>query len=254
MKNKIIIPIILLIGCLIVIGCTAKNKKVTEEIVDIFNINDFKTGIMDNYESKSELNLESQYGIGFMYAESFSTDESGTLNKGVIQVSGRAFDPADFGDESVPNGRIYSSTINKSGSMNLKLSNGSVVDNFYQRYYDPLNIDKGLFEYKNIDEDKASIKYESTFMNKGTENGKAIFIHEYKFYYFEGSKIDNKISNGELKTIKIKSYVDISAEMESFIKTEFGKKFIVADTFNQTLGNNFLKGIFFLEEFIVDYN
>jgi len=254
LKNKVIPILLILIGLVIVVGCTDKNNIATEEIIDQFNINDFKTGILDNYENESDLSLESRYGIGYMYAEFFSTEESGTLKNGVLQVAGRAFDPADFGDDTLPNGRIYSNTITKSGSMNLELSNGSVVEDFYLRYFDPLNIPESLYEYNSIDENKASIKFVSTFMNKGNENGKPIFIHEYKYYYFEGNKINNRISHGELKTIKIKSYVDISTEMDSFIKSEFGRRFMVADTFNQTLGNDFLKGIFLVEEFIVDFN
>ncbi len=254
MKKKIIISLFIITSFFLLSGCSGEKIKVENKNDTEFSVNDFKTGILENYESKSELKLESRYAIGYMYAESFSVDEYGTFTYGVLKVSGRAFDPADFGDETIQNGRIYSNTITKSSDMNLELTNGSSVSGFYTKYFEPLKTDSGAYEFSNIDENNGQIIFENTDVKKDSENGITIFIHEYTYYSFAGNKKDYKISNGEIRQIKIKSYIDISNKMDDFINAEFGNRFVYADIINQTLGDDFLKGVFLVEEFMVDYN
>lgn len=253
MKKKLLISFVIISSLLFLSGCDGEKDKVETNEEIQFSINDFKEGILENYDSKSDLKIESRYAIGYMYAESFSCDETGTLTNGELKVSGRAFDPADFGDESVLNGRLYDNTINKNSNMNLELSNGSKVDNFYAKYFNPLNIDLNEYEFDDIDENNGQITYAQTDVQNSIENGQTIFIYDYIYYYFVGDKRDYSISRGEINEITIKSYNDISDKMDEFMNAEFGSRFILADTINQTLGEDFLKGIYLVDEFMADF-
>ena len=253
MKKSILVFMIFLFG-IFLLGCNGdKSEAEADDEVIEFNEADFIMGVLESYASDSELEVEGRYAIGYMYSEAFSTDETGTLNNGSLQVNGRAFDPSDMGDETVLNGRTYTKSTTNGGNPDLELSNGSIIRGFYRNYFEPLYKDRSQYEYEEIDENKGRIIFEETTKKGNEENSKNIFVHEYIYIAFEGSKEDYVIEKGMIRKVIIKSYIDITNEMDDFIAAEFGSRYVLADEINQTLGDDFLKGIYSIEEFKADF-
>ena len=251
-KSMLLVFIIFLFGTFL-LGCSGEKVKVDDDDVIEFSEADYIKGMLENYASDSILEVEGRYAIGYMYSEAFSTDETGTLNNGNLQVNGRAFDPADMGDETVLNGRTYTKSTTNGGNPDLELSNGSIIRGFYRNYFEPLYKDRSLYEYEDIDEDNGRIIFEDTTKKVEEENGKDIFVHEYIYIALEGSKEDYVIDKGMIKKVIIKSFIDITDDMDDFISAEFGSRYVLADEINQTLGDDFLKGIYSIEEFKADF-
>lgn len=253
---KKIIFIISLFSLLIVstflLGCDGKKDAESEEPA-VFKEDDFKRNMLDSYITETSLEVEGRYLIGYMYSEAFSTDESGTLINGNLQLTGRALDPSDIGDDMYANGRTYSKNTTSTGNLDLVLPNGNSIGNFYQRYFIPLDYDWNLYSYEEVDSESGRIIIDDNVIRNEVINGRNAFIHEYTYIVLEGNKTDGIILNGSINRVIIKSYIDISSYMYEILRNDFGYKFMFADHINQTLGDNFTEGILSIEEFLVEF-
>lgn len=252
MKKSILLILITLLSVSFLVGCSGEQVDVDQEEV-IFNEDEFKRELLEIFESNAALNVEGRFTVGYMYAEAFSTDEYGTFTKGNLQLSGRAFDPSDMGDETILNGRTYTKSTTSSGNLDLVLSNGSRMSNFYSRYFIPLEYDWNLYSYEDVEDEKGKIILDETKVRNEIENGNKVFVHEYTYIELMGNKNDSNIISGVINKLIVKSFFDISANMDEFIETEFGNKYQLADQINQTLGDDFLNGIYAIEEFKAEY-
>ena len=249
MKKKLVFLTLIFVSLCFFTGCLGKNYTKNKGKEVVFSEETFKGELLKSYDSKSTLKVEGRYAIGYMYSESFSTDESGTLTNGLLQLGGRAFDPSDMGDETVLNGRTYQIIKKKSDNMDLDLDNGSVIKDLYMEYFRPLDYPAEKYVFRNIGTNKGRITLEENTVKEETNNGRKVYVFEYIHYSFDGDKKSNIVTNGTITKLKIKSYIDIKDEMNKFIEAEFGGRYALADEINQRLGNDFLKGIYCIEEF-----
>ncbi len=252
--KKIIIIFILVLSSIFLMGCGDKKDEVKEEDPKVFEENDFKMKMLEGFNSEATLDFEGRYIIGYMYSEGFTTDENGTFNNGNLQLTGRALDPSDIGDESVVDGRAYSKNTTSSGDLNLVLPNGNSIAGFYQKYFIPLEYDWNLYIYENIDDEIGKIMIDESIVKNEVINGRNGFVYQYTFIEFEGDKIVGIPIKGSINRIVIKSYIDISSYMNELLSFDFGNKFMFADQVNQTLGDDFTEGILSIEEFLVQFN
>lgn len=253
MKKTLLILTFFILSAILVVGCGEKKKNPPAEEVPKFSEEDFTKGLLGSFQNKGTLSVEGRYGVGYMYAESFSTDETGTMTNGSLQISGRAFDPSDMGDETVINGRTYNVNTNYQGNHDLILSNGSTLKKFYDRYYMPLQHDWSEYTYEDIDEENGRIILEETAKTSEEDNGKEVFVHEYLLITIKGNKTTLEISEVVIRKLTIKSHIDITDDMAALIEKEFGTRYQLADQINQELGDDYLKGIYSVEEFMADF-
>jgi hypothetical protein len=252
-KNKLIFLLVCIsLSPLILIGCGEKKEEVKEEPV-VFQENDFKDNMLESYNTEASLEFEGRYIVGFMYSEGFSTDENGTLINGNLQLTGRALDPSDIGDETVVGGRTYTKNTTSTGNLDLVLPSGSSISGFYQKYFIPLEYDGNLYTYEEVDTENGRILIEDSLVTNKVINGRNGFVHQYTYIEFDGNKSDGIILNGSIYRVIIQSYIDISSYMREFMDFDFGNKFMFADQINQTLGDNFTEGILSIEEFKVEF-
>ncbi len=248
MKKIIFLFLLLIIFFAFLMGCGGKKVEVEEEPV-VFVENDFKKNMQESYNSETSLEFEGRYLIGFMYSEAFSTDEVGTLINGNLQLTGRALDPSDIGDDMYANGRTYSKNTTSTGNLDLVLPNGNSIGGFYQKYFMPLDYNWNIYSYEEVSSEVGRIVIDETLVRNEVFNGRNSFIHEYTFIELEGNKTDGIILNGSINRVTIRSYIDISSYMNEMLSYDFGNKFMFADQINQTLGDNFTEGILSIEEF-----
>lgn len=252
------ITLIFLIVCLslfsiIFMGCSGEKDEVKEEEPVVFEENDFKTNMLDSFNTEASLEFEGRYLIGYMYSEGFSTDENGTLINGTLQLTGRALDPSDIGDDMFSEGRNYTKNTTSSGNLDLVLPNGNSISGFYQKYFIPLEYDWNLYSYEDVDADNGKIMIDETIVTNEVINGRNGFVHRYTYIEFEGNKGDGIILSGSINRVIIRSYINISSYMNELLDNDFGNKFMFADQINQTLGDNFTEGILSIEEFKVEF-
>lgn len=252
MKKTIFLLLLLILTSTFLLGCGGKKEEVEEEPA-IFEENDFKMNLLESYNGETSLEFEGRYLIGYMYSEGFSTDEVGTLINGNLQLTGRALDPSDIGDDMYANGRTYSKNTTATGNLDLVLSSGNSIEGFYQKYFMPLDYNWNLYTYEEVSAEIGRIFIDETVVRNEVINGRNAFIHEYTYIEFEGNKIDGIILNGSINRVTIRSYINISLYMNEMLSYDFGNKFMFADQINQTLGDNFTEGILSIEEFKVEF-
>lgn len=250
MKKTIFLFLLLLLASILLMGCGAKKEEVEEEPVT-FEENDFKMNMQESYNTEASLEFEGRYLIGYMYSEGFSTDEVGTLINGNLQLTGRALDPSDIGDEMFVDGRTYSKSTTATGNLDLVLSSGNSIEGFYQKYFIPLDYIWNLYSYEEVSPEVGRIVIDETVVRNEMINGRNAFIHEYTYISFDGNKTDGIILNGSINRVTIRSYINISSYMNEMLSYDFGNKFMFADQVNQTLGDDFTEGILSIEEFKV---
>lgn len=248
----IFLLVFLSVSSIIFIGCGGKKEEVDEEPV-VFAENDFKKDMLESFNTGVSLDVEGRYLIGFMYSEGFSTDENGTLINGNLQLSGKALDPSDMGDEIFGEGRTYTKNTTSSGNLDLVLPNGNSISGFYQKYFMPLDYDLNLYSYEEVDAENGRIIIDESLVTNEVINGRNGFVHQYTYIEFEGNKSDGIILSGTINRIIIRSYINISSYMNEMLDNDFGNKFMFADQINQTLGDNFTEGILSIEEFKAEF-
>lgn len=250
MKKIIFLFLILILSATFLMGCGGKKDEVEEEPF-VFEENDFKKNMQESYNTEISLEFEGRYLIGYMYSEGFSTDEVGTLNSGTIQLTGRALDPSDIGDDMYADGRTYSKSTTSTGNLDLVLPNGNSIAGFYQKYFIPLDYNWNQYSYEEVSSEVGRIVIDDTVTRNEVYNGRNSFINEYTYIEFEGNKTDGIITGGSINRVTIRSYIDISSYMNEILSYDFGNKFMFADQINQTLGDDFTEGILSIEEFKV---
>lgn len=250
MKKILFLCLVLSMSFAFLMGCGGKKEDVEEEPV-VFVENDFKKNMQESYNTETSLEFEGRYLIGYMYSEAFSTDEVGTLNSGNLQLTGRALDPSDIGDDMYADGRTYSKSTTSTGNLDLVLPNGNSIAGFYQKYFMPLDYNWNLYSYEEVSSDVGRIVIDETVIRNEVYNGRNSFIHEYTLIELEGNKTDGVILGGSIDRVTIRSYIDISSYMDEILSYDFGNKFMFIDQINQTLGYNFTEGILSIEEFKV---
>ncbi|KAF0091661.1 MAG: hypothetical protein FD141_1450 [Fusobacteria bacterium] len=249
----IFILVLLCLGSIIFIGCQGKKEEVKEEESVVFEENDFKKNMLDSYNTESTLEFEGRYIVGFMYSEGFSTDENGTFINGNLQLTGKAMDPSDIGDETVVGGRKYTKNTTSTGNLDLVLPSGNSISGFYQKYFIPLEYDSMSYAYEEVDAENGRLMIEESTVTNEVINGRNGFVHQYTFIEFDGNKSDGIILSGSIYRVIIQSYIDISSYMKELLSFDFGNKFMFADQINQTLGDDFTEGILSIEEFKVEF-
>ncbi len=254
MKKIILLLIIIFLSSISLIGCGGKKEEVKEEESIVFEEDEFKMNMLDSFNTEASLGFEGRYIIGYMYSEGFSTDENGTLINGNLQLTGRALDPSDIGDESVVDGRTYIKNTSLTGNLDLLLPSGNSIIGFYQKYFIPLEYDSSLYSYEAVDAENGRILLDETIVSNETINGRNAFVHQYTYIEFEGNKSDGIILKGSINRVTIRSYINISSYMNELLSFDFGNKFMFADQINQTLGDDFTEGILSIEEFLVEFN
>jgi hypothetical protein len=250
MKKTIFLFLFLLLASTLLLGCGGKKEEVVEEPI-VFEENDFKENMLESYNTQTSLEFEGRYLIGFMYSEGFSTDEVGTFINGNLQLTGRALDPSDIGDEMFVDGRTYSKNTTSTGNLDLVLSSGNSIGGFYQKYFIPLDYNWNFYNYEEVNSETGRVMIDETVVRNEVINGRNAFIHEYTYIEFEGNKNDGIILKGSINRVTIRSYINISSYMNEMLSYDFGNKFMFADQINQTLGDNFTEGILSIEEFKV---
>lgn len=248
MKKIIFLFLLLILSSAFLMGCGGKKDEVEEEPV-IFVENDFKKDMYESYNTETSLEFEGRYLIGFMYSEAFSTDEVGTLINGNLQLTGRALDPSDIGDDMYANGRTYSKNTTSTGNLDLVLPNGNSIEGFYQKYFMPLDYNWNLYSYEEVSSEVGRIVIDESVVRNEVFNGRNSFVHEYTYIELEGNKNDGIILDGSINRVTIRSYIDISSYMKEILSYDFGNKFMFIDQINQTLGDKFTEGILSIEEF-----
>lgn len=253
--KKIILIFLLVLLCLssiVFIGC-GKKEEVKEKEPVVFEENNFKKSMLDSYNTEAALEFEGRYIVGFMYSEGFSTDENGTFINGSLQLTGKALDPSDIGDETVVGGRTYTKNTTSTGNLDLVLPSGSSISGFYQKYFIPLEYDSIGYSFEEVDAENGRLMIEESIVTNEVINGRNGFVHQYTYIEFEGNKSGGIILGGSINRIIIKSYINISSYMSEFMDFDFGNKFMFADQINQTLGDDFTEGILSIEEFKVEF-
>lgn len=217
-----------------------------------FSESAFRTTVLKNLKDDAKLQVEGSYLDGYMNAEYFHLLEEGSYQNGTLNLAGKAYDPRDFGDPSLPDGRTYGAKATAGGGTDLALGNGTVLAGYYDRYFEILKQDPDAFTVTPGSDARVTLSLEKKSSSTALRTGRTVYVYEYARYEIRASKTDGKILSAKIHTVRGESYLQAEALIGQLFAAGPDQLFRTAGEINEALGTDF-EGIYKVQSFSADF-